>query len=105
MSETANDGRPKTIEEFSALPIGPEFKFGEHVLTEEDMANGYIMVGDKRHNIVTPCRSVRWPIPPNVVAHYVTKNDINGYRDAEHGDLWSLGLYADGSWFRKRANQ
>jgi hypothetical protein len=101
MNETANDGRPRTVEEFAALP---EFGFGvrRHELTEADITNGYIAIDDRRVYVSGPnVRAVEIPAEsdPPFVAHML--GDLEMYCDAEGVD-WALTLRADGKWFKAR---
>ncbi len=70
---------PKTIEEMQALPIGPAFGFVTRVIDGEKM---------------------RVPVAPATKATWFEEDQPMGYSD-ETG-LWSLGQYADGSWYRRR---
>jgi hypothetical protein len=93
MGEVLKDGRPRTIEEFAALP---EYGFGQRVfdISAEDKANGYITVDDRRVYISGPAEP-----SPHFVSHLL--GDLEGYVDAD-GVSWALTLRADGKWFRAR---
>lgn len=70
--------RPRTFEEFMALPIGGGFG----VRTE----NG-----------------ISVPIPPDTVSFFSEANDLVTVwdRSGEEDQCWTLGQYRDGTWFRR----
>lgn len=72
---------PATAQEFMSLPIGPAF--GSTTFER----NGEV---------------IRVPYMRPIVAFFVAEDIPISVVDAD-GERWILGLYADGSWFRKRA--
>lgn len=93
--------RPKTVEEFRALPVGPAFGQQRYEITADDRRNGYAMIGSARYDISdTSASSITIPVVPEMVAFYSDPTDIVSVTDGEAA--WMLGRYADGSWFRRR---
>jgi hypothetical protein len=76
----AKNVRPTTGEEFDALPAGPA-------------------IGQDRVEI--DGKLVTVPVMPSVVAFYSSDNEIVSHCDGD-GTNWTLGRYADGSWFKRR---
>lgn len=75
--------RPKTVAEILALPEGPSFG------AEDRVIDG---------------RTVRVPIMrPIAVVPWGSDDDIVHCFDAD-GVAWKLGIYADGTWFKRRCN-
>lgn len=73
--------RPRTADEFAALPIGPEIGTREKTMPDDS--------------------KVWVPVIRSAMTFFVSHDDPMGYTDAD-GVFWSLGRYADGSWFRQR---
>ena len=74
---------PKTSEEVAALPAGPAFGARE----TSDPITG-------RKTII--------PVAPDVVASWHGADDPLSYVDSD-GATWTVGQYADGSFFRSRS--
>jgi hypothetical protein len=89
--------KPKTRKEILALPIGP---FVTHVyeLTAEDYERGYAIVDGKRKPAIGKCY-VRSEMKPIIVFSY-EPDDAVFVRD-DDGAAWSLGQWADGTYFRQ----
>jgi hypothetical protein len=72
--------RPRTVDQFFALPEGPGFG------REKRCINGF---------------TVLVPVAPEMVAFWSEDEDVISCLDYD-GIRWTLGRYADGSWFRHR---
>jgi hypothetical protein len=72
--------RPRTADEMAALPEGPAFGQTTRVIDG---------------------RTVRIPVMEPTAAYWCEDADIIGYTD-QHGVRWTLGLHANGTWFRQR---
>jgi hypothetical protein len=72
--------RPRTAEDIMALPVGPAFSFKDKIIDGK-----------------------RWQIPvaPALKASFFGGDDLMAAK-AEDGQWWSIGEYADGSWYRHR---
>jgi len=95
------DERPKTAQELLALPIGPAFSQEVFDLTEEDWARGFIEFRGLKHAVSRRRARLIIPIAPEVVVFASHDKDVMAANDAD-GEWWSLGRYADGSWFRRQ---
>jgi hypothetical protein len=93
--------RPKTTAEILALPVGPDIGVKTYRYTAEDKSRGYAIVRGKRFDITVGCNSLMVPVMPDVIADYVSEDDSLGAVDG-HGVAWSVGKYADGSYFKRR---
>lgn len=71
---------PRTIEELSALSVGPAFG------TEDRLIDG----------VMRTC-----PVMEPVVAFFVDDTTPMSWTDAQGS--WILGRYASGQWFKRRA--
>ena len=96
------DRRPETAVQLLALPEGPAFGMHEHVVTPEERARGCAWVFG-RHVTIPPAAAarIRVPVAPDLVAFASEVDDLLAATDPE-GQRWTLGRYADGTWFRKR---
>ena len=102
MITTIDDGRPKTTEQFFALPAGPAFGFEVHELTDEDRTNRFIMVRGERVGVSGNVQKLSIPVVPEVMVVDYSAEEPLMWRD-DDGLYWMLGRYRDGRWFRKRS--
>jgi hypothetical protein len=96
------DPRTQTVAEFMALPI-TGFGAMRRNYTEDEISNGYVMIGPKRIPITPGTKSVIIPtsptgfvLSPDFDATFVRHTD-------EMGVTWGLALHESGKWFRKQA--
>jgi hypothetical protein len=72
--------RPKTLEEFAALPVGPVYVRVKSTVDGRDVIS---------------------IVPPSMKAIFHGDKDLISYVDSD-GQCWALGRYVDGEWFRRR---
>jgi hypothetical protein len=92
--------RPRTIEQFAALPVGPEYGVQRYEITDIDHKRGFIEVSGARCEVCDGVRFIDIPIAPEVVSFWSEPTDTLSWINKE--GTWGLGRYADGRWFRER---
>lgn len=97
------EDRPKSHAEFMALPEGGGFGMWKHQYTADEIARGWMLIGGKRVEVDGRAKYISIPVEPDTVAFFNEPNDlmIIWDRSGEEDRCWTLGRYADGTWFRR----
>ena len=70
-------------------------------MREYPVHNGFAHVGDKRYTVVEGIKSIRIPEIKPVLTDFLDDDDVITFADAD-GVRWSVGLYADGTYYKQR---
>lgn len=97
------EGRPASHAEFMALPEGGGFGISTREYTPEEFAQGWVMINDTKHKIADGAKRISIPVAPDVICFFSEPNDLVTVWDqsGEEDRCWTLGRYADGTWFRR----